>query len=87
LAIALRALPTCNDPVGLGAKRTLFTWARLAPRRGSRACGLRDIGYGEVAGNFAIASVGNIIGGVLLVTLSRFSQARAASRYVGALGD
>jgi formate/nitrite transporter FocA (FNT family) len=49
--------------------------------------GLRDIGYGEVAGNFAIASVGNIIGGVLLVTLSRFSQARAASRYVGALGD
>jgi hypothetical protein len=44
---------------------------------------LRDIGYGEVAGNFAIASVGNIIGGVLLVTLSRFSQARAASRYVG----
>jgi formate/nitrite transporter FocA (FNT family) len=48
---------------------------------------LRDIGYGEVVGNFAIASVGNIIGGVLLVTLSRFSQARAASRYVGALGD
>jgi hypothetical protein len=28
-------LPTCNDPVGLGAKRTLFTCARLAPRRPS----------------------------------------------------
>lgn len=37
-----------------------------------------DIGYGDLFGNLAIAAVGNMLGGVLLVTVSRFSQARAA---------
>jgi hypothetical protein len=31
-----------------------------------------------VATNFGIAAAGNLVGGVLLVTASRFSQARAA---------
>jgi formate-nitrite transporter family protein len=37
-----------------------------------------DIGWGDVAGNFGIAAIGNMIGGIVLVTMSRFSQARAA---------
>jgi formate-nitrite transporter family protein len=37
-----------------------------------------DIEWGDVAGNFGGAAVGNMAGGILLVTLSRFSQARAA---------
>jgi formate/nitrite transporter FocA (FNT family) len=36
------------------------------------------IGWGDVATNFGIAAAGNLVGGVLLVTASRFSQARAA---------
>lgn len=37
-----------------------------------------DIEWGEVAGNFGVAAVGNRAGGSLPVTISRFSQARAA---------
>lgn len=37
-----------------------------------------DVGYGDLFGNLAIAAVGNMLGGILLVTVSRFSQARAA---------
>ncbi len=34
-----------------------------------------DVGLGDVGANFAIAATGNIIGGVLFVTLTRTSQA------------
>lgn len=37
-----------------------------------------DVGYDDLFGNLAIAAVGNMVGGILLVTVSRFSQARAA---------
>lgn len=35
-----------------------------------------DVGWGDLLTNFGIAGVGNLVGGVLLVTLTRFSQAR-----------
>lgn len=38
-----------------------------------------DVGYGDVFGNLGVAAVGNLIGGVLLVTVSRFSQAKGAA--------
>jgi formate-nitrite transporter family protein len=37
------------------------------------------VGWGDTATNFGIAFVGNMVGGVLLVTASRFSQARASA--------
>jgi formate/nitrite transporter FocA (FNT family) len=39
-----------------------------------------DIGWGDLASNFGIAAVGNLVGGLLLVTLTRFSQAHGALR-------
>jgi formate/nitrite transporter FocA (FNT family) len=39
-----------------------------------------DIGWGDVVGNAGIAALGNLVGGVLFVTLTRFSQAHAALR-------
>ena len=39
-----------------------------------------DIGWGDIAPNFGIAAVGNLVGGLLLVTLTRFSRARGALR-------
>jgi formate-nitrite transporter family protein len=36
------------------------------------------IGWDDVVGNFFVAGIGNMVGGILLVTLSRFSQARGA---------
>jgi formate/nitrite transporter FocA (FNT family) len=38
-----------------------------------------DVGWGDAATNFAVAFAGNMIGGILLVTASRFSQARNAA--------
>ena len=38
-----------------------------------------DVGWDDLAGNFARAAAGNLSGGVLFVTLTRFGQARAAS--------
>jgi formate-nitrite transporter family protein len=37
-----------------------------------------DVGYDDLLGNLGLAAVGNLLGGIGLVTLSRFSQARAA---------
>jgi formate/nitrite transporter FocA (FNT family) len=39
-----------------------------------------DIGWGDVAGNAGVAAVGNLIGGVLFVTLTRLSQAKGSLR-------
>ncbi|HWG57309.1 MAG TPA: formate/nitrite transporter family protein [Gaiellaceae bacterium] len=39
-----------------------------------------DIGWGDLGQNFAVAAVGNLVGGVLFVTLTRTSQARAAAK-------
>lgn len=36
-----------------------------------------DVGYGDLFSNLAIALVGNLVGGILLVTLTRFGQAHA----------
>ena len=38
-----------------------------------------DIGWGDVASNFGVAAVGNLIGGVLLVTVTRTGQAHGAN--------
>jgi formate/nitrite transporter FocA (FNT family) len=38
------------------------------------------IGWGDVATNFGVAAIGNMIGGILLVTASRFSQARGTAQ-------
>jgi formate-nitrite transporter family protein len=37
-----------------------------------------DVGYADVTANLGVAIVGNLVGGVLLVTLTRFSQAKGA---------
>jgi len=37
-----------------------------------------DVGYEDALSNFALAAVGNMVGGVLFVTISRASQARGA---------
>src|SRR6476619_4440052 len=45
LATALRALPTCREPVGLGAKRTLFIGVPVyepRPQRPQDDCGDHD---------------------------------------------
>lgn len=39
-----------------------------------------DVGWGDVLGNFGLAAAGNLVGGVLFVTLTRFGQARGAAR-------
>jgi formate-nitrite transporter family protein len=36
------------------------------------------VGWGDIATNFGVAAVGNMVGGIGLVTASRFSQARGA---------
>jgi formate/nitrite transporter FocA (FNT family) len=38
-----------------------------------------DVGYGDVAANAGIAAAGNLLGGVVFVTLTRFGQARASA--------
>ena len=37
------------------------------------------MGWGDWAGNFFTAAAGNIVGGIGLVTLTRFTQARSGS--------
>jgi formate/nitrite transporter FocA (FNT family) len=37
-----------------------------------------DIGWGDVAGNAGVAAVGNLLGGVLFVTLTRLGQAKGS---------
>jgi formate/nitrite transporter FocA (FNT family) len=37
-----------------------------------------DVGYADVTANLGVAIVGNLLGGVLFVTLTRFSQAKGA---------
>ena len=34
-----------------------------------------DIGFGDIGLNFAIAAAGNLVGGMLFVTMTRTSQA------------
>jgi len=38
-----------------------------------------DFGWGDIGTNFVVAAVGNLVGGVLFVTLTRTGQARAGS--------
>jgi hypothetical protein len=40
----------------------------------------RPPGWGDVAGNAGVAAAGNLIGGVLFVTLTRLSEARGTPR-------
>jgi formate-nitrite transporter family protein len=38
-----------------------------------------DIGWGDVLQNFGVAAIGNLVGGVLFVTLTRMGQAKPAA--------
>jgi formate-nitrite transporter family protein len=38
-----------------------------------------DYGWGDIAGNFGVAALGNLVGGVVFVTLTRTGQARSGS--------
>jgi formate-nitrite transporter family protein len=39
-----------------------------------------DVGGGDLVGNLGVAVVGNMLGGILFVTLTRLSQAKASAR-------
>jgi formate/nitrite transporter FocA (FNT family) len=38
-----------------------------------------DVGWGDVWSNFGVAAAGNMVGGLLFVTLTRFGQAKGSS--------
>lgn len=40
-----------------------------------------NVGWADALSNFGVAALGNVVGGVLFVTLTRFGQAKAIGRY------